>query len=37
MSQYYSNQGVKLHINNPAGADVATQTAMIGSAQGNFG
>lgn len=37
LSQYHTNQSVKLNINNPAGADVATQTAMLGSAQGSFG
>ena len=37
MSQYNINQGVKLHINNPAGADVVAQTAMLGSSEGNFG
>jgi hypothetical protein len=37
MSQYHINQGIKMNINNAAGADVAAQTAMLGSAQGNFG
>lgn len=37
MSQYNTNQAIKVNVNNAAGADVATQTAMIGSSQGNFG
>lgn len=37
MSQYHTNQAIRVHVNNPAGADIATQTAMIGSSQGNFG
>jgi hypothetical protein len=37
MSQYAMNHGVKLHVNNPAGMDIVAQTAMLGSAQGNFG
>ena len=37
MSQYNINTGIKMHINNAAGADVAAQTAMIGNGMGNFG
>lgn len=37
MSQYHNNQAIRVNVHNPAGADVATQTAMIGSSQGNFG
>jgi hypothetical protein len=37
ISQYNNNQAIRVHVNNPAGADVATQTAMIGSSQGNYG
>jgi hypothetical protein len=37
MSQYHFDRGIKMNINNAAGADVVAQTAMLGSAQGNFG
>jgi hypothetical protein len=37
MAQYNQDKGIKLHINNPAGADVIAQNAMLGSAQGNYG
>jgi hypothetical protein len=37
MSQYHTNQAIKVNVNNPAGADVIAQTSMLGSAQGNYG
>jgi tail lysozyme len=37
MSQYHTNQAIKVNVNNPAGADVIAQTSMLGTPQGNYG
>jgi hypothetical protein len=36
MSIYQQDQGVKVHVQNPAGASVSVQSAMLGAGQGNY-